>query len=128
MQVIAKSLNPVWNEQFDLHSYGDQSSLLEVSVYDKDTGKDDYMGKFSIDLNSLQKEETQTIVKKLEEGSGSIKLVITVSGTLGPHAASDLLHYHEDVEEQKAIKRRYVSIFSCCFVTRLPYWDRTPAV
>jgi Ca2+-dependent lipid-binding protein len=115
-QVIPKSLSPVWNEQFDLHSYSDQSSLLEVSVFDKDShGKDDYMGKFTVDLDSLTKEETHTVNKKLEEGSGSITLVITVSGTLGSHAASDLLHYHEDKEEQKAIGIRYVSTFSCSF-------------
>ena len=67
------------------------------------------MGKFNVDLDSLPKEETHTITKNLEEGTGTITLVITVSGTLGSHAASDLLHYREDEKEQKAIIDRYVS-------------------
>uniref|UniRef100_T1KC62 C2 domain-containing protein n=1 Tax=Tetranychus urticae TaxID=32264 RepID=T1KC62_TETUR len=29
---IPKTLNPVWNEQFDLHTFPDQSKVLELTV------------------------------------------------------------------------------------------------
>ena len=44
-KVIYKSLNPSWLEQFDLHLYDDQSQELEVTVWDKDRSKDDFMGR-----------------------------------------------------------------------------------
>lgn len=44
-KVVYKSLNPSWLEQFDLHLYDDQSQELEVTVWDKDRSKDDFMGR-----------------------------------------------------------------------------------
>ena len=45
-QYKAKTLNPKWLEQFDLHMFYDQTSMLEVSVWDHDhAGKDDIMGR-----------------------------------------------------------------------------------
>ena len=46
LQYKAKTLNPRWLEQFDLHMFDDQTSHLEVSVWDHDhAGKDDIMGR-----------------------------------------------------------------------------------
>lgn len=47
-QVESKTLSPKWMEQFDLKIYEDQSSILELSVWDKDVGKDDIMGRLGI--------------------------------------------------------------------------------
>lgn len=45
-KVIYKTLNPRWLEQFDFHLYDDQSQELEVTVWDKDRSKDDFMGRY----------------------------------------------------------------------------------
>ncbi len=49
-QYKAKTLNPKWLEQFDLHVFDDHSGhpqQLEMSVWDHDTaGKDDIMGRY----------------------------------------------------------------------------------
>lgn len=110
-KVIFKTLNPVWNEQFDLHAFPDHSKTLEVSVYDKDHhGRDDFMGKFTLELDSLTKEETHSLVKELEGGEGTIHLVITVSGTLGSAGEStNLLSYSQSTESIHASHRKYVS-------------------
>ena len=40
------NLNPQWREQFDLHVFDEKGGLLEITVWDKDTGKkDDFMGR-----------------------------------------------------------------------------------
>lgn len=44
-KIVSKSLNPKWLEQFDLHLYDDQSQELEVTIWDKDRSKDDFMGR-----------------------------------------------------------------------------------
>ena len=46
LQYKPKTLNPVWLEQFNLHMFDDQTSHLEISVWDHDAaGKDDIMGR-----------------------------------------------------------------------------------
>lgn len=47
-KVIYKNLNPSWLEQFDLHLYDDQNQELEVTVWDKDRSRDDFMGRYVI--------------------------------------------------------------------------------
>ncbi|RWS28324.1 multiple C2 and transmembrane domain-containing protein 1-like protein [Leptotrombidium deliense] len=110
-KVVNKSLNPQWNEQFDLHTFPDQSKVLEVSVYDKDFhGKDDFMGKFAINLNNLPKEETLKIWKKLEGGEGSVLLLLTISGTLGAETISDLNKHEPTLNQLLSLKNRYVCV------------------
>ncbi|KAJ9576046.1 hypothetical protein L9F63_007146, partial [Diploptera punctata] len=53
-KVIYKSLNPSWLEQFDLHLYDDQSQELEVTIWDKDRSKDDFMGSTVIISQKIQ--------------------------------------------------------------------------
>lgn len=103
--MISKSSNPVWAEQFDFHTYPDQSKVLEMSVY----GKDDFIGKSSLNLNDLAKEETHQIWTNLE-GTGSILILLTISGTLGTEAVSDLNTYEYSYERQKTIDKNYVNI------------------
>ena len=46
LQYKEKTLNPRWLEQFDLQMYEDQTTTLEISVWDHDmSGKDDIMGR-----------------------------------------------------------------------------------
>ena len=45
-QTISKTLSPQWREQFDLHLYEETAGVLEMSVWDKDTGRrDDFIGR-----------------------------------------------------------------------------------
>ena len=45
-QTISKTLSPQWREQFDLHLYEETAGVLEISVWDKDTGRrDDFIGR-----------------------------------------------------------------------------------
>ncbi|KAH9520453.1 Multiple C2 and transmembrane domain-containing protein 1 [Bulinus truncatus] len=107
-KVKPKTLNPSWLEQFDLRLFDDQSSQLEISVYDHDTrGKDDFMGRAVIDLSKLDKEKTHTIVQPLEDGAGTIKLLLTVSGTYGVEMASDLANYTPSAMNKDSLVHNY---------------------
>lgn len=113
-KVCNKTLNPKWNEQFTLHSYAGQSKVLELTVYDKDAGKDEKMGWTRVDIGTLTPERNHDIVKELEGGEGRISLVITVSGTLTTGGdMSDLTAFEQNfAQRQMEIQRKYVSPFS----------------
>ncbi|XP_071964600.1 multiple C2 and transmembrane domain-containing protein 1-like isoform X3 [Antedon mediterranea] len=107
-KVENKTLNPHWMEQFDLHLYDDQSNILELSVWDKDVGaKDDIMGRAAIDLNELKKEVTHNIEQELEDGAGIICLLLTISGTSGGEAVSDLSNHKVDPNLRRDLIERY---------------------
>ncbi|XP_055882633.1 multiple C2 and transmembrane domain-containing protein 1-like isoform X5 [Biomphalaria glabrata] len=107
-KVKSKTLNPSWLEQFDLRLFDEQSSQLEISVYDHDTrGKDDFMGRAVIDLSKLEKEKTHTIVQPLEDGAGTVKLLLTISGTYGVEMASDLSNYTPNAINKDSIVNNY---------------------
>jgi ABC-type iron transport system FetAB ATPase subunit len=93
-----------------LHTYPDQSKVLEVSVF----GKDEFFGKFTINLNEMTKEETHKIWRNLEE-TGSILLLLTISATLGSEAISDLNTCEYNYVHENKIAKKYVSfaIFFC---------------
>ncbi|KAJ8883485.1 hypothetical protein PR048_015329 [Dryococelus australis] len=107
-RVVYKSLNPSWLEQFDLHLYDDQSQELEVTLWDKDRAKDDLMGRCMLDLSQLEREKTHRIWQELEEGAGSIFLLLTISGTTASETISDLTTYEDNPREREALEQRYV--------------------
>lgn len=46
VQTVPKTLSPQWREQFDLHLYEETGGVLEITVWDKDTGRrDDFIGR-----------------------------------------------------------------------------------
>ncbi|XP_067136753.1 multiple C2 and transmembrane domain-containing protein-like isoform X5 [Centruroides vittatus] len=103
-----KTLNPQWLEQFDLHMYAEHPKILEVSVWDRDYhGKDDFMGRCTIDLSSLTPEKTHNIWQELEDGAGSIYLLITISGMHKPDTVSDLTTYEFDPKERQFLINKY---------------------
>lgn len=53
--VIYKSLDPEWNQTFDLPLTGDESLLLEAVCWDKDRFGKDYLGEFDIALEEVFK-------------------------------------------------------------------------
>jgi len=50
---VYKSLNPEWDQTFDLPVAGLHSMLLEGVCWDKDRFGKDYMGEFDISLEDL---------------------------------------------------------------------------
>ncbi|XP_064609084.1 LOW QUALITY PROTEIN: multiple C2 and transmembrane domain-containing protein 1-like [Liolophura sinensis] len=104
----SKTLNPRWLEQFDLRLFDGQTSHLEISVWDHDvTGKDDPMGRATIDLQNLEKEVTHTLEVELEDGAGIVKLLVTISGTTDSETSSDLANFTPNPKERLDIVRKY---------------------
>ncbi|KAL6422907.1 hypothetical protein ACFW04_010433 [Cataglyphis niger] len=109
-KVINKTLNPVWLEQFDLHLYEDPylGQELEVTVWDRDKShQDDMMGRTVIDLAVLERETTHRLWRELEDGSGNIFLLLTISGTTASETISDLAAHEETPIERTQLIQRY---------------------
>ncbi|KAG5319707.1 MCTP2 protein, partial [Pseudoatta argentina] len=109
-KVVNKTLNPIWLEQFDLHLYEDPylGQELEVTVWDRDRShQDDLMGKTVIDLATLERETTHRLWRELEDGSGNIFLLLTISGTTANETISDLAIHEETPIEQAQLVQRY---------------------
>jgi Ca2+-dependent lipid-binding protein len=43
---ISNTVNPKWRESFDFYWYEELDSILEMTLWDKDVGKDDFMGRY----------------------------------------------------------------------------------
>lgn len=106
-RIIWRSLNPRWLEQFDLHLYDDGDQQLELTVWDKDRSRDDFVGRCVIDLSSLDREITHSLVQELEDGAGTIHLLLTISGTTASETISDLTAYEENPREREVVVNRY---------------------
>jgi phosphatidylserine decarboxylase len=50
---INKTLNPEWNQTFDLPIVGEQSAVLGAMCWDKDRFGKDYMGEFDVALEDI---------------------------------------------------------------------------
>ncbi|XP_076374762.1 multiple C2 domain and transmembrane region protein isoform X2 [Megalopta genalis] len=109
-KVIHKTLNPVWLEQFDLHLYEDPylGQELEVTVWDRDKShQDDIMGRTVIDLTTLERETTHRLWRDLEDGSGNVFLLLTISGTTASETISDLAAHEDTPREREQLYQRY---------------------
>ena len=63
----------------------------------------------TIELSVMEPEVTHTIDLDLEDGAGQLTLLLTISGTAGSEAVSDLASYSANPQEREEIVRRYVS-------------------
>ena len=77
-KVQSKTFEPKWVEQFDLHIYDENFQTLDVMIRDKSSNIS--IGKCSIDLKNFEREKTEEKWYQLEEDSGSILLLLTISG------------------------------------------------
>ncbi|XP_074651718.1 multiple C2 and transmembrane domain-containing protein 1-like isoform X2 [Tubulanus polymorphus] len=104
-----KTLNPRWKEQCELYMYDNQTSTLEVTVWDFDVAdKNDLMGRATVDLTTLDREVTHTVEVKLEDGAGVVVLLVTITGTQGSETgAADLSDYLPDGKAREEIVRKY---------------------
>ncbi|XP_029920781.1 multiple C2 and transmembrane domain-containing protein 1 isoform X2 [Myripristis murdjan] len=107
-KTVPKTLCPQWREQFDLHLYEETGGVLELTVWDRDTGRrDDFIGRCQLDLSTLAKEHTHRLELPLEESRGSVVLLVTL--TASSHVCiSDLsVTPLDDPQERREIMKRY---------------------
>lgn len=71
-KTIPKDLNPVWDDSF-LIVVPDLSSNLDIKIYHQNLVKDDLIGTVTLELSSLQQNQTQE--KELEINSTSSKVL-----------------------------------------------------
>ncbi|XP_031559234.1 multiple C2 and transmembrane domain-containing protein 1-like isoform X2 [Actinia tenebrosa] len=102
-----ETLNPYWAEQFDLKFYPDTPMVLELTVYDRDIRKDEFMGRCQIDLNKLAREKSHKIEAELEDGAGIIVMHLAITGLDAPGCESDLSVHKDDPARRKAIAQRF---------------------
>lgn len=101
-----RTCNPLWREQFDLHLFDDQSKLLEITVTDGNARRrEEIIGSCKIDLKELEHEKTHAIWKDLQEGNGSIFLLLTISGTT--ETISDLSSHEYNTKEKETLVKKY---------------------
>ncbi|XP_049341261.1 extended synaptotagmin-3 [Astyanax mexicanus] len=56
-KTIKETLNPRWNEVYEFVVHEAPGQDLEVELFDQDTDKDDFLGRFNLDLGEVKKEK-----------------------------------------------------------------------
>ncbi|XP_076842665.1 multiple C2 and transmembrane domain-containing protein 1 isoform X2 [Brachyhypopomus gauderio] len=107
-KTMAKTLNPQWREQFDLHMSDEDGGILDISVWDKDTGKrDDFIGRCHLDLSTLSKEQTHRLNLDLEGGKGQLVLLITLTATAAVSISDLSVSLLDDPQSRREVVDRY---------------------
>ncbi|KAL2079692.1 hypothetical protein ACEWY4_025436 [Coilia grayii] len=107
-KTIPKTLNPQWREQFDFHLYEEHGGFIDITVWDKDTGKrDDFMGRCQIDLCQLTREHTHRLDLLLEEGEGTLVLLVTLTASAAVSISDLSINILDDPHERHQIMQRY---------------------
>ncbi|XP_072244239.1 multiple C2 and transmembrane domain-containing protein 1 isoform X4 [Leuresthes tenuis] len=107
-KTIPKTLNPQWREQFDFHMYDEQGGYVDITVWDKDAGKkDDFMGRCTIDLSLLSKEQTYKLDLPLEESEGVLVLLVTLTASAAVSISDLSVNILDDPHERHQIMQRY---------------------
>lgn len=57
---------------------------------------------------NLERERTYNLWQELEDGAGSLHLLLTISGTTASETISDLTTYEDNPREKETIINRYV--------------------
>ncbi|KAM6902623.1 multiple C2 and transmembrane domain-containing protein 1 [Xenentodon cancila] len=109
-KTVPKTLSPQWREQFDLHVYEETGGVLEITVWDKDTGRrDDFIGRCQLDLSTLIKEQTHHLELPLEESRGFVVLLVTLTASAAVSIADLSITPLDDPQERREILRRYAA-------------------
>ncbi|XP_070706080.1 multiple C2 and transmembrane domain-containing protein 1 isoform X2 [Pempheris klunzingeri] len=107
-KTVPKTLSPQWREQFDLHLYEETGGELEITVWDRDTGRrDDFIGRCQLDLATLAKEKTHHLELPLEESRGYVVLLVTLTASAHVSIADLSLTPLDDPQERREILKRY---------------------
>ncbi|XP_053185091.1 extended synaptotagmin-3 [Scomber japonicus] len=56
-KTIKENLHPTWNEVFEFVVHEAPGQELEVELYDEDTDKDDFLGRYQLDFGEVKKEK-----------------------------------------------------------------------
>ncbi|KAM9813857.1 extended synaptotagmin-1-like [Neosynchiropus ocellatus] len=86
-QVIKENLNPTWNEMYELVLSGPTVADILFEAYDKDLDSDDFLGRFSVKLSEVVRQQyTDEWFTLNDVKSGRVHLILewvpTVSRTL----------------------------------------------
>ncbi|XP_075885865.1 multiple C2 and transmembrane domain-containing protein 1 isoform X3 [Nelusetta ayraudi] len=107
-KTVPKTLSPQWREQFDLHLYEESGGVLEITVWDRDTGRrDDFIGRCQLDLSTLAKEHTHHLELPLEESRGYVVLLVTLTASAHVSIADLSVTPLDDPQERCEILKRY---------------------
>ncbi|XP_060762933.1 multiple C2 and transmembrane domain-containing protein 1 isoform X1 [Neoarius graeffei] len=107
-KTIHKTLNPQWREQFDFHLYEEGGGFIDITVWDRDAGKrDDFMGRCQVDLSRLSKECTHKLDLLLEEGEGTLVLLVTLTASAAVSISDLSVNMFDDPHERREILHRY---------------------
>uniref|UniRef100_A0A671XEZ2 Multiple C2 and transmembrane domain containing 1 n=1 Tax=Sparus aurata TaxID=8175 RepID=A0A671XEZ2_SPAAU len=107
-KTVPKTLSPQWREQFDLHLYEETGGVLEITVWDRDTGRrDDFIGRCQLDLSTLAKEQTHHLELPLEESRGFVVLLVTLTASAHVSIADLSVTPLDDPQERAEILKRY---------------------
>ncbi|CAL8329988.1 unnamed protein product [Arctogadus glacialis] len=107
-KVLAKCLNPQWREQFDFHLYDEQGGYIDITVWDRDQGRrDDFMGRCTIDLSTLAREQTHKLDLPLEDGAGILVLLVTLTATTAVSISDLSVNALDNPYERHQIAQRY---------------------
>ncbi|XP_040013407.1 multiple C2 and transmembrane domain-containing protein 1 isoform X3 [Xiphias gladius] len=107
-KTVPKTLSPQWREQFDLHLYEETGGVLEITVWDRDTGRrDDFIGRCQLDLSALAKEHTHHLELPLEESRGYVVLLVTLTASAHVSIADLSITPLDDPQERREIFKRY---------------------
>uniref|UniRef100_A0AAR2JEK2 C2 domain-containing protein n=1 Tax=Pygocentrus nattereri TaxID=42514 RepID=A0AAR2JEK2_PYGNA len=114
-KTMSKTLNPQWREHFDLHVFDEDGGVLEISVWDKDTGRrDDFMGRCALDLSALSREQTHKLELDLEDGQGQLMLLVTLTASAAVSISDLSIHLLDDPHECQQILNKYSLLRSFC--------------
>ncbi|XP_028992074.1 extended synaptotagmin-3 [Betta splendens] len=56
-KTIKQNLNPIWNEVYEYVVHEAPGQELDIELFDEDTDKDDFLGRFNLDLGEVKKEK-----------------------------------------------------------------------
>ncbi|XP_078386533.1 multiple C2 and transmembrane domain-containing protein 2-like [Cetorhinus maximus] len=106
-KVLYKCTNPQWREQFDFHLFNDRMNILEAEVYGKGSQKQEgSFGICKVDLSTLSKGQAHRLELLLENGQGSLVLLLTLTAcsevSISDPCASLL---NDETERQQTIQR-----------------------
>ncbi|XP_062269398.1 multiple C2 and transmembrane domain-containing protein 1 isoform X2 [Platichthys flesus] len=105
---VPKTLSPQWREQFDMHLFDEKGGVLEITVWDRDTGRrDDFIGRCQLDLSALAKEQTHHLEVPLEESRGHIVLLVTLTASAHVSISDLSVAPLDDPQEHREILERY---------------------
>ncbi|CAL8248751.1 unnamed protein product [Merluccius merluccius] len=107
-KVFPKSLNPQWKEKFDFHLYDEQGGYIDITVWDRDAGRrDDFMGRCTIDLSTLAREQTHKLDLPLEDGAGVLVLLVTLTASAAVSISDLSVNALDNPYERRQIAQRY---------------------